>query len=128
MKLTKLSHRATALVTIVLLVGISTGCRSMRELPAQTAPTQPPTWQVQPGDTIRVTLANGRRVRFKVAAVDNVALVAVNGNRYPLTGVTRVERRQFSGGRTAVLVIGGFLVAALTAVVIAGGAILAGSV
>lgn len=121
MKLTQLSHRATALVMIVLLVGISTGCRSMRELPAQTAPTQPPTWQVKQGDTIRVTLANGRRVRFKVAAVDNDALVAVNGNRYQLTGVTRVERRQFSGGRT-VLVIGGFLVAA--AVVIAGSAIL----
>jgi FtsP/CotA-like multicopper oxidase with cupredoxin domain len=82
----------------------------MREMPAaQTAPSQPPTWQVKPGDTVRVTLANGLRVQFEVAAVEEDALVADNGNRHQNTDIRRVERSEFSSGRTTVAVIGGLL-------------------
>lgn len=107
------THRATAwLVISVLALGpASAGCRSMQSLPVQTTASQPAGWGVEPGDHLRLTLVDGRRVRLTVKAVAPDAIVAANDARYPFADVRAVERRQFSGRRTALLAVGGVLIA-----------------
>jgi hypothetical protein len=51
-----------------------------------------------------VTLRDGRRVRFKVQAVDDKGVVAANRARYEAMDILLIERRSFSGTKTAILV------------------------
>jgi hypothetical protein len=65
---------------------------------------------LRPGDDVRVTFRDGRRVRFEVQAVDDKGLVAKDGARYEADDILLVERRSFSGVKTAILVGAGVAV------------------
>jgi hypothetical protein len=105
--------RAISTMLIVALAATPgmAGCRSMHDLPVQTTISQAPAWRVAPGDDLRVELRDGRRVRFRVASVAPDSVAATDGARYPFAEIRTVERREFSEGRTLLLLAGGALAA-----------------
>ena len=122
----------TRLVCALTALAIATGgCTSMHRVsPVAVAPT-PVSSRVSPGDTIRVTLRDGRRVQFTVDKVEATAIIARNdtGTRYDLTDILTVERREFSGVKTGFLVggiVGGVWFLKAVAEAAALGAILGG--
>jgi hypothetical protein len=91
-------------IIIAAMLGPSIGCTSFRPVAVVTAaPQAPPQWHVSPGDRVRITRA-GTQTSFTVKAVDATAITAENGTRHELVGIDAVERREFSGGKTTVLV------------------------
>src|SRR5262245_36908808 len=84
------------------------GCSSMRLL---SKPASPPeaAWPVSVGDHVRLTTVDGRQHDLTVQAIDTNAIVGTEGTRYNVREIQAVERRQFSGKKTA------FLVGSLTA-------------
>lgn len=126
--------RSTSLVLVGAMMwsaAVGTGCTSLHHIPIATAPASP-ALPVEPGDTIRLTLQDGRRVLFTVEAVQPRAIVARDGahTAYALDDITRIERRQFSGVKTGFLIGGiaggAFLVLLGFAVAAAYGALLGG--
>lgn len=108
------SHmRAPAWVAIIALAlaPLSVGCRTMHPVAVQTTASQPPQWTVAPGDDLRLTMNDGRRVRIAVRAVAADGLVDADGRRFAFAEIRAVERREFSGGRTTLLLAGGALAA-----------------
>ena len=113
-------HRVTTWALVAMLATAplaSTGCRSMRPVTPETTAAQP-TWNVRPGDDLRLTLVDGRSVTCTVAAVETGVIVAKDGARYPFADIREVERRELSGGKTAVAVGGGVLGALLAAAIL----------
>ena len=86
---------------------LTTGCTSMHPAALVNTAPQPPVWRVKPGDTVRLTMQDGRRVRFMVRAADPDGIVdgivANDGSRYATADITSVERRQLSWVKTTVL-------------------------
>jgi hypothetical protein len=98
----------------------TTACTSMQ--PAgmvRRAATQPPTWNIQPGERIRVATKDGKQTTFIVAAIEPDFIVARGGSRYAFADITRVDARGFSGRRTLLLV--GAVWVTLAAMAAAGG-------
>ena len=99
---------------------LTTGCTSMHRASLVNTATQPPVRRVEPGDTVRLTMQDGRRVQFRVQAADADGIVASDGSRYAGADITSVERRQVSWLKTTMLglsVFGGaLLVVGLVAV------------
>ena len=100
----------------------------MRPIGRSVSPGEPSPsiWTVQPGDEVRVTLRDGRRVRFTVQAVDDRGIVATNRARYETTDILLMERKSFSGLKTGILVAAGigltlFILAGLAGVAAAAG-------
>lgn len=111
----RIQRQASSLVAGVLVAAIATapGCRSMHTVKPATTADQPVAWTVKPGDDIRVTLKDGRTLTLVVAAVETDAIVAREGTRVAFSEIQTLERRQFSGPRTAGLAVGGILAALL---------------
>jgi len=91
---------------------VACGCTTMRvvQRPAAPGTTDPPASAVETvraGDQVRVTLRDGRQFRFQVLAVDNTGIVAVDHSRYDTADILRLERKSFSGAKTAILVAAG---------------------
>ena len=82
------------------------GCTSMRPTPVVAATSQPSPSRVRPGDEVRLTMRDGRRAQFRVQTVDTASITALDGARYDLGDVLRVERREFSWVKTTVLLVG----------------------
>jgi hypothetical protein len=81
-------------------------CTSMHQVPQVPAsPGQPAVWQVQAGDTVRVTMRNGSSAQFKVQSVAADVIVSTDGTRFDSTEIQSVERREGSGGKTALAVL-----------------------
>lgn len=95
------------LVCLLAILAVSaTGCSSMHRVPVVAAGSAQASDRVGPGDEVRVTMRDGRQARFTVQRVEDAALVAGDGTRYEITDIVTLERRAFSGGRTALLVAG----------------------
>jgi len=75
--------------------------------PGTTDPAASAVETVRAGDQVRVTLRDGRQFRFQVLAVDNTGIVAVDHSRYDTADILRLERKSFSGAKTAILVAAG---------------------
>lgn len=84
----------------------ASGCTSMHPLPVVTAASPQAIDRIGPGDEIRVTMRDGRQARFTVQRVEEAALIAIDGTRYDDSNIVTLERREFSGGKTALLVAG----------------------
>ena len=84
----------------------ASGCSSMHRVPVVAAGSAPAGDRIGPGDEVRVTLRDGRQARFTVQRVEETALIAADGTRYENADIVTLERRAFSGGRTALLVAG----------------------
>lgn len=107
------------------LAGGGTGCTSMKTVPPVTKPGGPTFGQVQAGETVVVHTRDGRRVRFVVEQVDGDVIVAPDGVRYARAEIAKLERRSFSGPRTALLV-GGIVAGAFLLILAAAAAALSG--
>jgi hypothetical protein len=105
-------HAARGLLFVALVVPVASGCTTMRPIgrTANLSQPSPSIWTLRPGDDVRVTFRDGRRVRFEVQAVDDKGLVAKDGARYEADDILLVERRSFSGVKTAILVGAGVAV------------------
>jgi hypothetical protein len=91
---------------------VACGCTTMRVVQRPVAPGNIDSAasgmaSVRPGDEVRVTLRDGRQVRFEVLAVDSTGIVALDRSRYATPDILRVERRSFSGAKTAILLAAG---------------------
>jgi hypothetical protein len=104
------SLRAVSLLMSVTMAGGA--CTSMHPVPVVTAsqPTSPN--PIQPGDEVRVTMHDGRRTVLVVGAVHDTAIVARDGTRYPHDQIAVLERKEFSGPKTGIL-IGGIVAGVL---------------
>jgi uncharacterized lipoprotein YajG len=100
-----------------VLVGALTvaGCTSMKTI-RPASPGEPPFGPVQTGDTVVVHTRDGVRARFVVRQIDGETLVAADGRRYVRSDLRRVQRKAFSGWKTAGLIAGGVFVAVEVAV------------
>lgn len=90
-----------------VLVGTLTfaGCTSMKTI-RPASPGEPPFGSVQTGDTVVVQTRDGAHARFVVQQIDGETLIAPNGRRYVRSDLLRVERKAFSGRKTAGLIAG----------------------
>jgi hypothetical protein len=95
------------LVCLVTAFAVSaSGCTSMHRVPVVTADSPQVGDRIEPGDVIRVTMRDGRQARFTVKRVEEAALIAIDGTRYDNSNIVTLDRREFSGGKTALLVAG----------------------
>lgn len=96
-------RRLIALVLVSALT--SAGCTSMKTIhPA--SPGEPPFGPVQIGDTVVVLTRGGEQACFVVQGMDGETLIASTGRRYVRSDLVRLERKAFSGARTAGLIAG----------------------
>jgi hypothetical protein len=94
-----------------VLVGVLTfpGCTSMKTI-RPASPGEPPFGPVQTGDTVAVQTRDGVFARFVVRQIDGETLIAADGRRYVRSDLLRVQRKTFSGLKTAGLIAGGVFV------------------
>jgi hypothetical protein len=97
---------ATRVVCILTLFAVAAGSTSMHRAPVVAGARQPSPSSLHPGDDVRVTMRDGTTARFHVEKVEPAAIVATDGARYEVADIVTLERRQFSGRRTALLLLG----------------------
>jgi hypothetical protein len=94
-------------VTCVLACSLLlSGCTSVRRIQPATAPGQPIYGPLKPGDTVVVQTADGQEGSFVVDRIDGETIVVRGGTRFTRQEIVRLERRAFSGPKTAILVGG----------------------
>ena len=93
---------------LTMSVVLMTGCSSMHRVALNAGGRPQVSPQVGSGDQVRLTLRDGRRVRFTVDSVDPAAIIARDDSRtrYEYSDILTVERRGFSKAKTGVLVGG----------------------
>lgn len=108
MKLTAIRLSLGARLACVLIAAsvAVAGCTSMHRVPIVAAAEVPAPPPAKPGDNVRVTLRDGTMAEFIVGKVTTDAIVARNGDRYGIADIAILERRQFSGRRTILLILG----------------------
>lgn len=82
------------------------GCASMTPIQPSTVPGGPVYGTLKPGDTIVVYTSDGGQRRVVVDRTEGDAIVARGGDRFTHQSIVRVERRNVSGARTAMLIGG----------------------
>jgi hypothetical protein len=97
------SRRLTAAVMVSALTFAA--CTSMKTI-RPAIPGEPPFGPVQRGDTVVVYTRGGESARFVVQEIDGETLVAADGRRYVRSELLRVDRKAFSGPKTAGLIAG----------------------
>jgi hypothetical protein len=116
----KSNQRIIACLLVCSVAATTVGCTSMRTLHPVTDPATSRFGSVKAGDTVTVEMRDGRRARFVVQQVDADAIVSKEGVRYGRSEIGRLQRRSFSGWKTAFLVgglfAGVFTVAAIMAI------------
>jgi hypothetical protein len=93
---------------------------------ARATPPPDAAWRVTVGDSVRLTMRDGRHHDLTIRTVDTGAIVGSDGTRYDQADILAVERRQFSGTKTAVLAGGLIAGAILIALAAAQAAVLGG--
>jgi hypothetical protein len=78
----------------------------MKRIQAATAPGQPVYGPLKPGDTVVVETSDGEQGPFVVDRIDGDTIVARGGARFTRQDILRLERRTFSGPKTAILIGG----------------------
>lgn len=111
--------RMTAGLVACCFAAASVGCTSMKTIHPKTIhpysdPAAPTFGRLKAGDTVVLQTRDGRRERFVVQRVDGDAIVSPSGKRYTRGDIERLQRRSFSGTKTAFL-IGGAVSAAFVA-------------
>jgi hypothetical protein len=96
---------ALALVTALLP---SAACTSMKTIHPATSPESATYGPLKAGDTVRVQTADGQSKRFIVQQINGETIIGPEGQRYTRAEVVRLERKSFSGPKTAGLVAGIF--------------------
>jgi hypothetical protein len=109
--------RLIASVLIGVLAFASAGCTTMQTIrPAM--PGEGPFRPLKTGDSLVVLVKGGEQASFVVQRIEGNTLVASDGRRFVLSDLARVERKTFSGGKTAGLIAaiagGAFLIVAIT--------------
>ena len=89
----------------VVLIGVFVlaGCTSTQRI-RPAVPGQPPFATVQPGDSITVVTRSGQETSLIVQQVEGGTLVASDGRRFASSDLVRIEKKEFSGAKTAGLV------------------------
>ena len=105
------------LVSVLIGAFATAGCTTMQTIrPAM--PGEGPFRPLQAGDTVVVLTKGGDQASFLVERIEGDTLVASDGRRFVVGDLVRVERKAFSGGKTAGLVAaiagGAFLIVAIT--------------
>jgi hypothetical protein len=105
------------LASILLGAFAVAGCTSMQSIrPAM--PGDGPFRALQTGDTVVVLTKGGEQASFVVQQIEGDTLVASDGRRFVVGNLVRVERKAFSGAKTAGLIAaiagGAFLVVVVT--------------
>jgi plastocyanin len=111
MRAAVVTRLVSALSAAALLVG---GCTSMHHVSTAT-PTADAPWAVNVGDTVRLTMRDGRQHDLTIRTIDASAIVRRDGTSYDVTDIQSVEHRQFSGIKTTFLAVGLFASAILVA-------------
>ena len=94
-------------VTCVLACSLLlSGCTSVKRIQPATAPGQPVYGPLKPGDTVVMQTADGQEGSFVVDRIDGETIVVRGGTRFTRQEIVGLERRAFSGPKTAVLVGG----------------------
>jgi plastocyanin len=97
----------THLACVMMAASIAmAGCTSLHRVPMVPSAQAPAEVAVKAGDTVRVTLRDGTRTEFIVGKVNADAIVARNGDAYDAANIVTLERRQFSGRKTILLLLG----------------------
>lgn len=97
----------TRLACAVMAASIAmSGCTSLHRVPMVPAAQAPSEGAIKPGDTIRITLQDGTRTEVIVGKVTPDTIVARNGDAYATANIVTLERRQFSGRKTVLLLLG----------------------
>ena len=92
-------------VTCVLACSLLlSGCTSVKRIQPATAPGQPVYGPLKPGDTVVVHTSDGQEGQFVVDRIDGETIVVRGGTRFTRQDIVRLERRAFSGPKTAILV------------------------
>ncbi|EPF0317413.1 hypothetical protein ACSN7O_004855 [Enterobacter chuandaensis] len=97
-----MNKRITLLMVIVLLM--VSGCSGYRDVTVRQGGQQKVFQTIPPlseGDTLRYALKNGSEGTIKFHEISQNMLVGQDGRHIPLELVTRLERKEFSGGKTA---------------------------
>ena len=92
----------------------------MQPIRLNAQPTTAPFGKVKAGDTVEVEIRDGRRERFVVQQIEGDTIVSPTGARYTVAEITRLQRRSFSGIRTAL--VGGGVFAGVFVVIAAAAA------
>ena len=101
------------LLVCSLCVGLSTtGCSSMRIVRLQSGGSAP-FGPIKAGDEVTVLTRGGQTDRIVVAEIAGEEIVARSGTRYHRNDIVKLERKSFSLPRTALLVGGIYLGAAI---------------
>jgi hypothetical protein len=82
------------------------GCTSMTRIQPAPTPGQPVDGPLKPGDTVIVHTPDGVRRPVVVVQIDGDTIVARGGTRFTRQDIVRLERRAFSGPKTAGLIVG----------------------
>ncbi len=102
--------RTSKVLSSILGAALLSGCESMRPIvvrgPTQPPPTAESLSQLRIDDVVRVALVNGDLMEFRVAVVENDALVAKDGRRFLYSDIMRVEKSQISVDKTVALGFG----------------------
>ncbi|MBV8334512.1 MAG: hypothetical protein JO358_03510 [Alphaproteobacteria bacterium] len=104
---------------LIVLVGLSTACTTMRPIPVDAVGSQIRS-QVHVGDTVRVLTEDRRSETIEVAELGDTALVGTAAGarvEVPYQSIQRLEVRRVSGAKTTGLIIGVVVAIALGAAV-----------
>ena len=99
-----LEFRVVCLLTALAVAG--NGCTSMHRLGSAGPEPLASFGSIEPGDEVRLTTRDGREHRFTVKSVTASSLVAADGSSYELADVLILDRRQFNGLKTTLLIGG----------------------
>jgi hypothetical protein len=78
----------------------------MRTVVPVPAPAVPTYGKLKAGDTVIVQTADGKRWRFVVQQIDGDSIIARGGQRYTRGEIVKLQRKSFSGPKTAGLIAG----------------------
>ena len=100
------TRRPIACVLVCSLTVAATGCRSMKTIHPATQPGVATFGPLKVGDHVRVETSDHQRVQFEVRELTEDTIVSSSGARYNRADIVRLQRRSFSGIKTALLVVG----------------------
>ena len=104
----RLRRQLVFMLAACLLTTETMGCTSMKTIRPNSVPGSPAWGKLQVGDTVIVQIANRERWRFVVHQIDGDAIIAPNGRRFERSDIVRLQRKSFSGPKTAGLIAGIF--------------------
>jgi hypothetical protein len=100
-------YRAVAWLLVAALGTVSAGCHTMQPVTPLTGPSAPKAFaKIEVGDLVSVQLRDGTTHRFEVSQIEDAALVAESGRRYPLADMAHLEHEAVDARKTTGLVAG----------------------